>query len=571
MLELRQLKLPVDHKDEDLEKVIEKCLSSKKLRIMPGDFSFLILKRSLDCRRKPELFYIYSVCVTLNNKLKEADILSENGKRKGRDRMDLSLYEPVIYKLPIVLEALKNDMDDLRIPRPVVIGSGPAGLFAAYILSLSGLKPIIFERGEEVTKRRRTVDEFLKNGTLNTNSNVQFGEGGAGTFSDGKLNTLTKDKYGRQGFVFDTFIKCGADEKIKYDYKPHIGTDILTTVVKNLRDEIKALGGEFHFETLIDGIDIEDNRITGVRARSTNAYKTDDKGSKIDVISAPAGHVILATGHSARDTFMMLKDKGVKMEPKSFAVGFRVQHPQDMINISQYGKDYPKSLGASPYKVTNTASNGRRVYSFCMCPGGYVINSSSEDGRLCVNGMSYSGRDSAFSNSAIIVNVEPDDFIKACPDRSDDELCGMYYQRLIEEKAYNLGKGKIPAERFTDFENNKEPSDFDQSNAKGGVSKADLHGILSKDMEEAFIESMHRFGHMIDGFDSKEAIMYAIEGRTSSPVKIPRDEDFTSNIKGLYPCGEGAGYAGGITSAAVDGIKVAEAVINDLNKNYKII
>jgi len=400
---------------------------------------------------------------------------------------------------------------------------------------------------------------------------VQFGEGGAGTFSDGKLNTLVKDKDGRNRAVLETFVKFGAKESICYDAKPHIGTDVLMNIVKSMREEIIRLGGEVRFESCVTDICAEANQVTAVVVNHTE---------KID-----CNQLVLAIGHSARDTFQMLYEKQVPMEAKSFAVGLRVEHPQKMINVSQYGKENPGRLGAAPYKLTAKASNGRGVYSFCMCPGGYVVNASSEEGYTAVNGMSYSGRDGQNANSAIIVSVTPKDF------GSDHPLAGIAFQRKLERNAYELGQGKIPAQRYGDFkqivENGKENPVLEKTGAsedligrevtlneknssadispqtKGQYVWTDVTKILPKECNEAFVEGMESFSHQIKGFNCPDACLLGVESRTSSPVRIHRDETWQSAIRGLYPCGEGAGYAGGITSAAMDGLRIAEAIASE--------
>ena len=376
-----------------------------------------------------------------------------------------------------------------------------------------------------------------------TQVTVQFGEGGAGTFSDGKLNTLVKDSVGRSRFVLDTFVSFGAPEKITYESKPHIGTDILSDVIAAMREEILQLGGTFEFENCVTDIRVADQKIKAVEINHNAWMETEV--------------CVLALGHSARDTFEMLQKTGLFMEPKAFAVGFRVEHPQKDINRRQYGEKYAELLEAAPYKVTANLANGRGVYSFCMCPGGYVVNASSEEKRLAVNGMSYSDRGSKNANSAVIVSVTPDDF------DGTDALSGVEFQRRLEEKAFALGNGKIPQQLFGDYCENKKSTGYGtfSSETRGETAFSNLRGLFSDEMEQSFIEGMHSFAKHIPEFDRKDAIISGVESRTSSPVRIRRDEVFEANIRGIYPCGEGAGYAGGITSAAMDGMKVAEAVI----------
>ena len=427
--------------------------------------------------------------------------------------------------------------------RPVVIGAGPAGLFCAYLLAREGYRPLVLERGKKVGERTEDVLHFWKTGVLDPTSNVQFGEGGAGTFSDGKLNTLVKDPVGRSRFVLDTFVSFGAPEKITYESKPHIGTDILSDVIAAMREEILQLGGTFEFENCVTDIRVADQKIKAVEINHNAWMETEV--------------CVLALGHSARDTFEMLQKTGLFMEPKAFAVGFRVEHPQRDINRSQYGEKYAELLEAAPYKVTANLANGRGVYSFCMCPGGYVVNASSEEKRLAVNGMSYSDRGSKNANSAIIVSVTPDDF------DGTDALSGVEFQRRLEEKSFALGNGKIPQQLFGDYCENKKSTGYGtfSSETRGETAFSNLRGLFSDEMEQSFIEGMHSFAKHIPEFDRNDAILSGVESRTSSPVRIRRDEAFEANIRGIYPCGEGAGYAGGITSAAMDGMKVAEAVI----------
>ena len=431
----------------------------------------------------------------------------------------------------------------------IIVGSGPAGLFCGYELALHGFKPLILERGMDVDRRTEAVSKFWETGELNPSTNVQFGEGGAGTFSDGKLNTLVKDKMQRGAEVLSVFAECGAPEKIKYEAKPHIGTDILREVIKNLRNKIIDLGGAVIFESPVtDVILSEDGAVTGV--------KTPQRDYECDML-------VLAIGHSARDTFYMLKDSGINMEPKPFAVGFRVEHPQEMINFSQYGMKSPKALPAAPYKLTTTTKEGRGVYSFCMCPGGYVVNASSEEGMLAVNGMSYSGRDGKNANSAIIITIDPSDF------GGSDVLSGVEFQRRLEKKAFDIAGGKIPVEYYGDFKaalndnTDKHYINLEKitPQTKGAYHFAPVHDILPDSLNNSFVEGMENFGKMIHGFNDDHALVLGVESRTSSPVRILRTDSGESvNIKGLYPCGEGAGYAGGIMSAAMDGIRTAELI-----------
>ena len=556
MIRIKDLKLNIKSNEEDLLVKIADVLMLQKVFKNPCDidFSYEILKRSTDARKKPEIFYIYTVKVLISEE-NEKIIRKYFEKKHGKYSDKILWDEPVIYEIPKCGDiGLKN--------RPVIVGSGPAGLFCALSLSKRGFKPVIIERGENVDERSASVDKFWKINVLNTESNVQFGEGGAGTFSDGKLNTLTKDTFGRNTYVLKTFHEFGAPKKITYDAKPHIGTDVLKDVVKNIRKEIESLGGTYMFNTKLSRIEINKNNTV----EAVEIFNTTDK--KTDVIKTDT--VILAIGHSSRDTFEYLYDNGINMQQKSFAAGFRIVHPQNYADMWAYGTDANKiGLEAADYKVTNETASKRRVYSFCMCPGGFVVNASSEENRLCVNGMSYSKRDNKYCNSAIIANVEPSDFIQNDVPQ-DHPLAGMYYQRNIEKEAFIRGNGCIPVQKLYDFENNISSEDTENTDdfVKGKVSFANLRNIFSEEIDKAFIESMHKFGYTRKYFDCKDTIMLGVEARTSSPVRILRDENMESNIKGIYPCGEGAGYAGGITSAAADGLKVSEAVISKYKPLY---
>ncbi len=524
MIKIDQLKLDISAGDSLLEEAILKKLHIKKTDLK----GFTIHKKSIDARKKPNVFYVYSILVDLDSKL-EAKILKSHAKDNN-----INSFKKKVYNI-------NYDIKDSD--RPIVVGAGPAGLFAAYIFAFNNMNPIVFERGKNVDDRTTDILKFWETGVLDTTSNVQFGEGGAGTFSDGKLNTLVNDKLGRNTFVLETFVKFGAPANILYDGKPHIGTDILKEVIANLRNEIIRLGGEFHFNCQVTDFIFDNNKIQGVVADG-KTYNSDA--------------VILAIGHSARDTFKTLYDLGFDMEAKDFAVGFRIEHPQEMISQTMYGPRF-NELEPAPYKLATNLPNGKGVYSFCMCPGGFVVNSSSEENRLVVNGMSYSKRDSNNANSAIVVSVGANEFDKSKP------LAGVEFQRKIEGKAFELCKGKIPQQLYGDFKDNrltKSYGDF-SSQTKGLTEFGLLSEIFSHEINQSIIDAMGYFGTKIKGFDRLDAILSGVESRTSSPVRINRDESFQSNIKGFYPCGEGAGYAGGITSAAMDGLKVAEAVINN--------
>lgn len=528
MVRINQIKVSPFISDDELEGVLLKK-TIKKLNIDRSQISKIaIFRRSLDARKKDNLFYVYTIDVTLKD---------ENNLRI-KDK-DISFVNETSYEY-------KYKNSNSSIIRPVIIGLGPAGLLCAYMLSRAGFMPIIFERGKTVEERTKDVKEFWETGKLLRDSNVQFGEGGAGTFSDGKLNTLVKDRFGRNREVLKIFVKFGAPECILYDNKPHIGTDVLSGVVANIRNYLLENGAEIHYESCVTDLLIEDGKVTGVIANN-KVYETDT--------------VVLAIGHSSRDTFEMLHRLGINMIPKAFAVGMRVMHPQDMIDINQYGiNNLNKGLPVADYKLTHTAVNGRGVYSFCMCPGGYVVNASSEEGRVAVNGMSYHMRDSKTANSAIVVQVTPDDY------QAEGPLSGMRFQRELEEKAYMAAKGKIPLQRYGDFRHVVDNSLSTEGVlavepvCRGEYDFADLTNILPDACNSAFVEGMERFGHYIEGFNDGNVLLAGIESRTSSPVRIQRDENGVASVRGLYPCGEGAGYAGGITSAAMDGIYIAECV-----------
>lgn len=535
MLRISQLRLPVDHTDKDLVQKVKKILRCKETP------EIIIVRRSIDARKKPELSFNYILNVRVKNQ--------EQVYRRC-DQRQVQIWEEKPYHFPAF--GLKTKT------RPVIIGSGPAGLFCGYMLAKAGLSPILLERGRPVEQRVKDVESFWETGLLNPESNVQFGEGGAGTFSDGKLNTLVKDTHGRNREALSIFVKAGAPPEILYDHKPHIGTDVLRKVVVNLRKAIEDMGGEVRFGAKVTGIESEGEHISGLVINGSERLSAD--------------YVVLAVGHSARDTFAMLWEKGVAMEAKPFAVGLRVEHPQEVINLSQYGQKEVRVLGNAPYKVTAKASDQRGVYSFCMCPGGYVVNASSEPGHLAVNGMSYSGRSGKNANSAIVVSVSPEDY------GSDHPLAGVAFQRSLEKSAFEAAGGKVPVERYGDYkralmgaaDQGEEAAlageDFFSGRKgfspiiKGEWAFAPVHEILPKPLGKAFVEGMERFGGMIRGFNDPDVLVEGVESRTSSPVRILRDDSLESSLKGLYPCGEGAGYAGGITSAAMDGIRVAEEI-----------
>ena len=531
MLQINQIKLPIEHTEADLVTKIRKILKISRNET----FTYRILKKSIDARKKPDLFYVYSCGV----EIKQQDKICKRANNNS-----VSVIKDIKYKLP---SCGAKELEQ----RPIIIGAGPAGLFASYTLCLAGFCPILIERGKPVEERTKDVEEFWKTGILNTASNVQFGEGGAGTFSDGKLNTVVKDPCHRNFFVLETFVKFGAPDSILYENKPHIGTDILCNVITNLRNFLIEHGTSIYFNTCAKDFVIENGKISQIICEAEDG----------EAILFDASVVVFALGHSSRDTFRRLNELNIPMEVKNFAVGFRVEHPQSMMNHALYGEQ-GIDLPAAPYKVTANFPN-RGVYSFCMCPGGYVVNSSSEEGHLVVNGMSYSGRDSSTANSAIIVSVGVEDFIEYLNGNEGDALLGIRFQEELERKTYELGAGKIPQQLYEDYCKNQVSTEYGDytSNTKGQAVFSNLRGLLPKEIEDIFIQGMEHFAHIIPGFNRADAILSAVESRTSSPIRILRDQEFESSIQGIYPCGEGAGYAGGITSAAMDGIKVAEAII----------
>lgn len=535
MLTVQQLKLPAGQDKEALENKLMKVLQIKKEVLL----SYEIKRHSLDARKKPALFDVYTIDVQVKN---EAQVL-----KRLKNKNIHAKEKEILYTLsPSGTQPLSG--------RPVIIGTGPAGLFCGYELARMGYRPILLERGADADTRRKDVKEFWRNGILNKESNVQFGEGGAGTFSDGKLNTTTRDASGRNQEVLRLFVLHGAPERILYESKPHIGTDILIEVVKNIRRSIIRMGGEIHFHTKVTDLHVSEDggALAGLSA-------LDMKTGKKTFLRTPLS--VLAIGHSARDTFSMLHMRQVAMEPKSFAVGVRIEHPQTLINDAQYGKGQACSLPAAAYKLTVNLPNKRGVYTFCMCPGGYVVNASSEEGGTAVNGMSYSGRSGTNANSAVIVTVTPEDY-KAYGQSADDVLAGMHFQRQLEKNAYQAGNGKVPVQLFEDFCKNipsKGPKSV-KPQIKGGYVWGNVRGIFPAYLAVSLEEGIKEFDKKISGYGNPEVLLSGVESRTSSPVRIKRNALFESNIKGLYPCGEGAGYAGGITSAATDGLKVAEAV-----------
>lgn len=531
MIRINQLKLPVEHTEAELRKKAAKMLRISEEKI----HSLIPVRQSLDARKKQELLYIYSLNAAVTG--------NESAIVKNARNANVVLHRENPYRFPEPgTEPLSH--------RPVIAGFGPAGMFCGLMLARAGFAPLILERGEDVDSRRKKVEAFWQGGKLCPESNVQFGEGGAGTFSDGKLNTLVKDPSGRNRKVLEILAEAGADPAITYVNKPHVGTDVLSLVVKNIRREILRLGGEIRFNCKLTDFSQEKGRLASVTVLQSRA----DGNACEERI--PACVLVLAIGHSARDTFKMLVGKELDLQAKAFAVGLRIQHPQKQINLSQYGMAEPGSLGAASYKLTKQTSAGRGVYSFCMCPGGFVVNASSEQGGLAVNGMSNHDRGGVNANSALIVTVTPDDFPEKGP------LGGVKFQRDLEEAAFCCGEGRIPVQLYKDFKAGMISDSFGEVEPafKGGYAFGNLREVLRQPLSDALTEGIDSFGRIISGFDRPDAILAGIESRTSSPVRIPRSSGLESAVRGIYPCGEGAGYAGGITSAAMDGIKTAEVI-----------
>ena len=525
MIRVNNIHIPLDYDDNTLRQRLCKELGvdSKAIR------SVRISRRSVDARKKEHIFFLCSL---------DAELTVNEDKVLKRTKNAVKA-EPYEYHLP----EWKGGA------APVVVGMGPAGLFAGLILAQSGAKPVIIERGRDVESRTADVNRFWLTGALDMQSNVQFGEGGAGTFSDGKLNTGTKDP--RQRKVLEEFVRHGAPEEILYNAKPHIGTDKLKITVKNLREEIISSGGTVLFETTLTGFHVSDGAIA--------AAVVERNGSR-EIIETDC--IILAVGHSARDTFEMLQSKGLPMEAKPFSVGARIEHLREKIDKAQYGSFAGNNhLGAANYKMNIHTDNGRGTYTFCMCPGGTVVNASSEPGMLCTNGMSEFARNRVNSNAALLVSVTPEDF------QSDSPLGGMYFQRELEAKAFALGGDnyRAPVQRVSDFMRNQKSERIGEvtPSITPGFTLSDLNTILPGDVCHSMKQAITGMGRKLKGFDHPDAVLTGLETRSSSPVRILRDMETleSAGVHGLYPCGEGAGYAGGIISAAVDGIKCAEKII----------
>ena len=537
MLRINELKLPIEladtliHQDDQI-----KAALLKRLEIAESDLiCFTIFKRGVDARKSHAILYVYNLDVTVTN---EAKILAKFKK------------DPHVKPAPDTSYHYVAKAEQAPKQRPVVVGFGPAGIFAALILAQSGFNPIVLERGKEVRKRTKDTWALWRKNTLNPESNVQFGEGGAGTFSDGKLYSQIKDPkhYGRK--VIQEFVKAGAPPEIQYVSHPHIGTFRLVGMVEEMRNTIKSLGGEIRFESRVDDIAIENNQVQGVTLQTGEFIATN--------------HLILAVGHSARDTFEMVYKKGIYVEAKPFSIGFRIEHPQGLIDRARYGKSYSEDiltkLGAADYKLVHHAQNSRSVYSFCMCPGGTVVAAASEPNRVVTNGMSQYSRNERNANAGIVVGITPE------VDYPDHPLAGMEFQRKLESHAFVLGGSNYnaPGQLIGDFLANKPSTTFGEvmPSYTPGVTLTNLDTALPEFAITAMREAIPAFAKQVQGFDLADGVLTGVETRTSAPIRIKRDDDTyeSINTKGLYPCGEGAGYAGGILSAGVDGIKVAEAV-----------
>ena len=535
MLRINELKLPLDYTEEDL-----KLKAAKVIKLQPSDIKTLkVFRRSVDSRKKQDVHFVFTVDVEVD--ADEKRILKRTDSRK--------VQESVFYHYVPVENRRHSSF------RPVVVGFGPAGMFAALTLAEAGLKPIVLERGHDADTRTKDVRNFWEHRTLDTRSNIQFGEGGAGTFSDGKLTTGIKDP--RQNKIMTDFVRFGAPEAILYTNYPHIGTDNLVHVVKNIRKEIIRLGGDVRFGCTLTDLIIANRYIHGV------TYRTED-GASVDI---ETDCVVLALGHSARDTVTMLYEKGIRMMQKPFSVGARIEHPREFIDRAQYGSaaGHP-TLGAANYKMACHPPHGRGMYTFCMCPGGTVVNAASEEGGIVVNGMSEYARDGENSNAALLVGIEPEHFPTEHP------LSGFDLQRQMEQKAFDLGGRDYtaPAQLVGDFLKGQKSVKMGavRPSCPTGVTPSDIREVLPKSVTDIMAEALLLMDRKLQGFAMPEAVLTAPETRSSSPVRILRDDYFECSLGeeplgGAYPCGEGAGYAGGIVSAAVDGIRVAEAILTD--------
>ncbi len=535
MLKITNIKVPLGSPISAVKRKIVKQLNITEENIG----QFFVVKKSQDKRQKGNFLEVYSIAIELLN-LNEDDYMVKN----------VTMYKPPKYRQPKAYNCDK---------KVAVIGFGPCGMFASLILARSGLKPVIFERGEDVDSRVKTVENLKNNGVLNINSNIQFGEGGAGTFSDGKLTTNIKDE--KISFIIDEFVNYGASENIKIQSKPHIGTDYLINIVKNIREEIISLGGEVNFSSKVSNITKEDGK--------TLLHIEKQKGEEKQIFDA----VIFAIGHSARDTFKMAYDFGVSMESKPFSVGFRIEHTQDFINRCQYGNKYVETqeeIIPAEYKINTHLENGRGVYTFCMCPGGEVVPSMSEENTVVTNGMSVFKRNSVNANSAVLVSVSEKDFLPFKEEGTPNALSGVDFQRHLERLAFDIG-GKnyyAPCQLTEDYINNKKTEKFQGviPSYKPGTNFVNFNEHLPKELNESLILGLKNLNGKIGGFTKNGSVLTGFETRSSSPVKIHRDDNMFSNIEGVIFAGEGSGFAGGITTSALEGIKSAENIINYFNE-----
>lgn len=534
LLRVEEIVLRLDQDDHDLLVEVAEVLNVAQDSI----FNLKVAKRAIDSRNRKKVLFVYSVNAEVENTTEVLEKLEKTPDgEKIIKRHRIRIYEPFIYEI----QTIKPKKDAKR---PVVVGTGPAGLFAALILAQSGCRPLVLERGKKVDARVKDIKTFYKNAKLNTESNIQFGEGGAGTFSDGKLNTLITNH--RIKYVFDEFVEAGAPDEIIWNAQPHIGTDKLRNVVSNMRNKIIEYGGEFKFESCLTNIKIEKNKIVAVEINNEDEILVDD--------------IIIAIGHSARDTYKMLYENRLDMESRPFSIGVRIEHKAEMINRAQYHSFYnnPK-LPTARYKLVSHSDKNRPVYTFCMCPGGVVVGATSEDGHVVTNGMSEFAQDNKNSNSALLVNVNVDDF------ESNHPLAGIEFQRTWERQAFELGGSdfKAPAQLVGDFLNNKKSTTLKKINATylPGVKLTSLDKCLPEFVVKSLQEALPVLDRKIKGFAGKDAVLTGVETRSSSPVRILRDDSMQSNILGIYPAGEGSGYSSGIISSAVDGLRVAEELI----------
>ena len=535
MISIQQVSLHIEHTKSELRDKVAEVLGLNFEEII----NFNITKRAIDSRKKRQMIYfVYSVDVEVEN---EEEVLKNKTVKQNLEHHRIKIKEPYVYEIPSV------DLSKIK-SRPIIVGAGPSGMFSALLLAKAGLNPLVIERGGDIDTRISDVDSFLAGGKLNTESNIQFGEGGAGTFSDGKLNTLITNP--RIKYVFDEFVNAGSPDTILWDAKPHIGTDKIRNVAKNIREEVIKLGGEVRFNTKLTDIKITKNKVTGIVVNEKEEIKTDI--------------LVLSIGYSARDTYRMLFEKGLNIEQKSFSIGVRIEHKAEMINKAQYDEYYDhKKLDTAKYKLVSHSKENRTVYSFCMCPGGYVMPSTAQEGCVVTNGMSKYAQDGENSNSALLVNVGSEDF------GSDHPLAGIEFQEEIERKAFKLGGSNYsaPVQLVGDFliKQTSHKTKSIKPSYKPGTRPALLDDCLPDFVVKSLREALPKLENKIKGFAHPDAILTGVETRSSSPVRIVRDkETLESNISGIYPSGEGAGYAGGIVSSAVDGMRVAELIFNKI-------